>query len=92
MRSVPPTSPKSQPPAAAATPVVRQLPIPLDDGTTRLALIQDLIPLGLRAVAQALTQEVTALAGARYARDDAHPDVVRWGSSPTSAAASRPRT
>ena len=38
-----------------------------------------LIPLGLRAVEDALSQEVTALAGARYARADGHPDVVRWG-------------
>ena len=79
MRSVPPSSPKSQPPAASSAPVVRQRPIPLDDGTTMLALIQALIPLGLAAVEQALSQEVTALAGARYARDEAHPDVVRWG-------------
>ena len=63
MRSVPQSSPKSQPPAAASAPVVRQPPIPLDDGTTMLALIQALIPLGLAAVAQALSQEVTALAG-----------------------------
>jgi hypothetical protein len=38
-----------------------------------------LIPLGLRAVEEALLAEVTALAGERYAWGDAHPDVVRWG-------------
>lgn len=65
---------KSQP-----SPRARQLAIPIDDGTAMLALIQELIPLGLKAVQEALTQEVTALAGARYARDDAHPAVVRWG-------------
>jgi len=44
-----------------------------------LSLIQALIPLGLRAVEDALQHEVTALAGARYARDDGAADVVRWG-------------
>ncbi len=57
----------------------QQLTIPLDDGTSMLALIQELIPLGLRAVGEALTQEVAALAGPRYARHDAQPHVVRWG-------------
>jgi len=55
----------------------------LDDGTATtpggLALIQALIPLGLRAVEDALQAEVTALAGPRYARHDARPAVVRWG-------------
>ena len=60
MRSVPPSSAKSQSPALAASPpTVRQLPIPLDDGSTMLALIQAPIPLGLAAVEQALGQEVT---------------------------------
>ena len=69
--------------------------IPLDDGTLitagdaegnggTLAMIQALIPLGLRAVEEALQKEVTALAGSRYARGDGHPDVVRWGSQPGS--------
>ena len=40
------------------TPV--QVPLPLDDGTVSLAMIQALIPLGLRAVEEALQQEVTA--------------------------------
>ena len=57
--------------------------LPLDDGTLTtpggLAMIQALIPLGLRAVEDALQQEVLALAGPRYAREDARPDVVRWG-------------
>jgi len=50
--------------------------IPLDDGTltapggpegngVTLAMIQALIPLGLRAVEEALQAEVTALAGSR---------------------------
>ena len=62
--------------AAVATP---PLPMPLDDGTVTLAMIQALIPLGLRAVEEALQQEVTALAGARYAHHDGAPGVVRWG-------------
>jgi transposase-like protein len=45
----------------------------------RVALIQALIPLGLRAVAEALEAEVEQLAGARYGREDARPELVRWG-------------
>ena len=60
-----------------------QQPIPLDDGTVTtpvtLAMIQALIPLGLRAVEEALLAEVTALAGPRYARTDERPELVRWG-------------
>ena len=60
-----------------------QQPLPLDDGTVTtpaaLEMIQALIPLGLRAVEEALLAEVTALAGPRYARGDDRPDVVRWG-------------
>jgi len=62
----------------------QQLTIPLDDGTAMLAMIQELIPLGLKAVGEALVQEVAALAGPRYARGDAHPTVVRWGKQPGS--------
>lgn len=67
---------ESQPPVTVDRP---QLTIPLDDGTAMLALIQALIPLGLKAVEDALRQEVTALAGARYAHNDVHPHRVRWG-------------
>ena len=53
---------------------VRQATLPLDDGTVMapvtVAMIQALIPLGLRAVEEALVAEVQALAGRRYARDD----------------------
>lgn len=70
---------KSQSSAVTRTQVATQLTIPLDDGTAMLAVIQALIPLGLKAVEQALAQEVTALAGVRYAHDDAHPEIVRWG-------------
>ena len=56
------------------------LGLPLDDGTVTLAMIQALIPLGLRAVEDALQQEVAELAGARYAHADGRPGIVRWGS------------
>ncbi|MGH7633323.1 MAG: IS256 family transposase [Gemmatimonadaceae bacterium] len=60
-----------------------QQAMPLDDGTVTtpvtLAMIQALIPLGLKAVEDALVQEVAALAGPRYGRTDAHPEIVRWG-------------
>lgn len=62
--------------------------IPLDDGTlttpAAVAMIQALIPLGLRAVEDALQQEVAVLAGARYAHGDGQPDLVRWGKQPGS--------
>lgn len=61
-----------------------QITAPLDDGSVTLAMIQALIPLGLRAVEDALQQEVKSLAGARYAHDDGHGDVARWGSQPGS--------
>ncbi|MEX2182421.1 MAG: IS256 family transposase [Gemmatimonadaceae bacterium] len=58
--------------------------MPLDDGSVTVAMIQALIPLGLRAVEDALQQEVRALAGARYARDDGRPGISRWGTQPGS--------
>ncbi|MBA3498593.1 MAG: hypothetical protein H0T86_15955, partial [Gemmatimonadales bacterium] len=80
MRRVRHMAPKSQS-SAVAPPT---LAMPLDEGLARLTLIQALIPLGLKAVEHALAQEVTALAGARYAHDDAHPEIVRWGEQPGS--------
>lgn len=60
----------------------------LDDGTittpVTLAMIQALIPLGLKAVEEALLADVAALAGPRYARDDARPGIARWGEQPGS--------
>ena len=65
-----------------------QSALPLDDGTVTtpvtLAMIQALIPLGLKAVEDALLGEVEALAGPRYSRRDAQPAVVRWGAQPGS--------
>ena len=69
-------------------PAPGQQTVPLDDGTVTtpaaLAMIRALIPLGLRAVEDALLAEVTTLAGPRYARDDDRPAVVRWGTQPGS--------
>ena len=56
-----------------------QGPLPIDDGTVLLSMIHALIPLGLKAVEEALQRDVTALAGTRYARDDGTPGVARWG-------------
>jgi putative transposase len=69
--------------AQSARPTSTRHAMPLDDGTlttpVTLAMIHALIPLGLRAVEEALQAEVTALAGARYAHDDGRPALVRWG-------------
>ncbi len=78
------TAPPGQPGGITPAPRATQLAIPIDDGTAMLALIQTLIPLGLKAVEQALLQEVTALAGPRYSHADAHPERVRWGKQPGS--------
>ncbi len=75
MRRVRTGAAKSQPSVTE----IRPLTSAEADGAVSVAMIQALIPLGLKAVEDALQQEVTALAGARYARGDAHPDVVRWG-------------
>jgi putative transposase len=49
-----------------------------EDLDAKLALIQALIPLGLLAVAEALKEEVLALAGERYSRKGGLPGLVRW--------------
>lgn len=46
----------------------------------KVALIQELIPLGLLHVSESLQQEVELLAGPRYAHRDGRPDVMRHGS------------
>lgn len=63
-----------------AAPCETQTVAALDDGTVALSMIQALIPLGLRAVEEALQEEVAALAGARYAHADGHAGIARWGS------------
>jgi transposase-like protein len=45
----------------------------------RVAMIQALIPLGLKAVNEVLQEEVTQLAGARYSRRGGLPGYARWG-------------
>ena len=74
MRKVRIATTPHQPNTAAAT----QLVAPLDDGTVMLSMIQALIPLGLKAVEEALQRDVVALAGTRYAHDD-RPGIARWG-------------
>ena len=49
------------------------------DLDSKVALIQALIPVGLKAVAEALETEVVALVGQRYSRTGGQPDLVRWG-------------
>jgi len=51
---------------------------------TRVAMIQALIPLGLKAVREVLQEEVTALAGVRYSRSGGLPGYARWGGQPGS--------
>lgn len=48
---------------------------------TAIAVIQELIPLGLRAVGEELQREIQELAGKRYRRGDG---TSRWGSQPGS--------
>ena len=56
----------------------------IEDVNTTVALIQALIPLGLRAVGEALATEVTRLVGPRYSRTGGIPGYVRWGHQPGS--------
>lgn len=56
------------------------VPVPAEAAAAvTVAMIQALIPLGLRAVEEALQAEFAALAGPRYAREDTPSAVVRWG-------------
>jgi len=49
-----------------------------------IALIQALIPLGLKAVEETLQNEVAVLAGERYSREGGQAHYNRWGSQPGS--------
>lgn len=51
------------------------------DLDTKVALIQELVPLGLMHVAGVLNEEVEALAGSRYARKRGETAGVRYGSN-----------
>ena len=52
------------------------------DVDTKVELIRSLVPLGLLHVEELLDEEVTALAGGRYARKDASVGGRRHGSNP----------
>ena len=54
------------------------VPPPMEAVDATVALIQELIPLGLQAVAESLEAEVTRLAGPRYCRTGGEPGHVRW--------------
>ena len=92
MRRVRKETKAHQPPSACDTQVIA----PLDDGTVMLSAIQALIPLGLKALEEALQHEVASLAGARYAHHDGaagvvsdeSPHVPTDGSTPASASRS----
>jgi len=47
---------------------------------SRIVLLQELIPLGLRYVNDLLQEEVAHLAGPRYQHSNGSRDLVRWGS------------
>ena len=53
-------------------------PTAAPDFDTRMALIQALIPVALERVHEELKNEVTWLAGERYAREGRQPGHVRW--------------
>jgi transposase-like protein len=50
----------------------------LESMDAKVALIQELIPLGLQAVAETLTEEVRMLTGEWYQRGRSLPGAVRW--------------
>ena len=56
----------------------------LQDVDATVAVIQALIPLGLRAVQDALAAEIARLAGPRYCRTGGVPGYVRWTKEPGS--------
>ena len=49
----------------------------LNENSTRIELIQMLIPVGFQAIEKELQSEVSKQAGAGYTRT--HPDLKRWG-------------
>ena len=56
------------------------VPALMEEMDTRIALIQALIPLGLKAVEETLQHEVSDLAGQRYSRGMGQNHYNRWGS------------
>lgn len=67
-----------------ALPVVRREDYAATDVDTKVALVQQLIPLGLMHVQELLQTEVEALAGARHARKTDDDAGRRYGSNPGS--------
>jgi transposase-like protein len=59
--------------------VGRDVAVALGEWDVKAILLQTLIPLGLEAARALLEEEVTAVAGPRYARDDGVAHRVRWG-------------
>ncbi len=59
--------------------VGRDVEVALGEWDVKAMLLQTLIPLGFEAARALLEDEVTALAGPRYARDDGAAHRVRWG-------------
>jgi hypothetical protein len=49
----------------------------LNENSTRIELIQMLIPVGLQTIEEELQSEVSKLAGSRYTRN--HSNLKRWG-------------
>src|SRR5512139_1265696 len=62
----------------------RQERVLTDGVNVRVALIQELIPIGLEAVAEELEQEVERLAGPKHSRESGLPGHCRWGGQPGS--------
>jgi len=60
------------------------LPVDARAVSAKVALIQELIPLGLLHVAESLQQEVEWLTGPRYQRHGGQSGLVRYGSQPGS--------
>lgn len=59
--------------------VAADVEVALTEWDVRALLLQALIPLGLEAARELFEEEVTAMAGPRYARHDGAAHRVRWG-------------
>jgi transposase-like protein len=59
--------------------VARDVEVALTEWDVRAMLLQAVIPLGFEAARALIEEEVTAVAGPRYARHNGAPHRVRWG-------------
>jgi putative transposase len=59
--------------------VARDVEVALTEWDVKAMLLQAVIPLGFEAARALIEEEVTAVAGPRYARHDGAPHRVRWG-------------